>query len=390
MSCPEHEFSFNKRERNLKKHTQKYSSAKLKNKIPSFLKILLLIFTVIGLSGVASANTFSENSSSLNLHSATVKNGTVFIENGFSGIVSVKDPMLKKTVKLKVDYQPSRAGSGFLVTKNGYIITAFHVVSDPKSMSQKKLKKVENKDTKWYVEKEALMYYLGNINTQLGQKMLKKMPKNLQSNQDLEKKRDYITKSFIKKGWISTNSYKYSIYVKGPALKGINANNSLEASLIDVGDSKSDKDIALLKVNPTNGRNLPALNISSNNPKINEKISIHGYSGAKSEQNSSSDNINKSSKTSSSNYTPSSSSGHITAKTSNSRGINYYKTNAIANKGYSGGPVVNSENRVVGILIYGIHKVDKSKKEKRVGTLFLSPKYITEISNKNKVPINAT
>lgn len=382
MSCPDHEFNF------CKKLPKKHSPAKSINKIPSLLKILLLIFTVIGLSGAASANTFSENSSSLNLHASAVQNGTVFIENGFSGIVTVKDPLLKKTVKLKVDYSPSRSGTGFFVSKNGYIITAFHVVGDPKSLALKKLKKVKNKDTKWYVGKIALMYYIENLNPQLGQKLLKKMPKSTQSNLNLEKNRDYITNLFIKKGWISTNSYKYNIYVKGPALKGINDNNSLEARLVDVGDSKSDKDIALLKVN-TKGKTLPALNISSNNPKIGENISISGYPGPKQfKENSSPNNINQSSTASSPNYTSSSSSGRITEKTSNSRDTIYYKTNVIADKGYSGGPVINSENKTVGVLIYGIHKTNKHKKEERVGTIFLSQKYIREISNKNKVPIN--
>lgn len=381
LSCPDHKF-------NSCKCDKKYSSSiKLRNKIPLLLKILVLVFTVLGICGAAGAASLGGNSSSLNLHSSTAQSGTVLIENGFSGIVTVKDPLIQKTVKLKVNYGPSRSGSGFLVTKKGHIITAFHVVSDPRSLDHKKLKKVENKDTQWYVEKTALTYYIENMNPRLGQKLLKSSG-NSQNNLKLEKNRDYLTKLFIKRGWISANSSKYSIYVKGPALNGINANSSLEAHIVDVGNSRRDKDVALLKVDPK-GRDLPVLNISSSNPKIGEKISIYGYPGDKKYRNSSSANINQSSTTSSSNYTPSVSSGRITEKTSNSRGITYYKSDALVAKGYSGGPVVNSRNKVTGVIIYGIQKENISKKEKRVGSLFLSPEYIKEISNKNKVPVNA-
>lgn|GEM_PF-1014374 len=381
MSCPECGFNFCKCNKNRKKGP---SAVESRNNVSLLLKIVVLIFTVIGISGTASAASFTGNSSSTSLLTGSVQNGTVFIENGYSGIATVKDPLLKKTVKLKVDYQPSRSGSGFLVTKNGYIITAFHVVSDPESST---LKKVNNEAVKRYVEKTALTFYIENINPQIGQKLL---PESSQSHPNLEKNKNYITNLFVKKGWISTKSYKYNIYVKGPALNGINAENSLEARLVDVGNSTSDKDIALLKVDPE-GKIMPALNISSNNPKIGARIYIYGYSGSNMEkqQNTSSNNANQSSVTRSRNYNPSVSSGLVTAKTSNSKGIVYYKTNATASEGYSGGPVVNSKNNVEGVLVYGIQKGNTPENEKRVGTLFLSPKYIKEIGNKNKVPLNA-
>jgi S1-C subfamily serine protease len=380
VSCPKCGFNSCKCGKNRKKYL---SAVQSRNKASLLLKIVVLIFMVIGISGTASAAPFTENSSSPSLHAGIVQNGTVFIEEGYSGIVAVKDPLLKKTVKLKVDYQPSRSGSGFFVTKNGYIITAFHVVSDPESST---LKKVNNEAVKRYVEKTALTFYIENINPQIGQKLL---PESSQSHPNLDKNKNYITNLFIKKGWISTKSYKYSIYVKGPALNGINAEKSLEARLVDVGNSTSDKDIALLKVDPE-GKNMPALNISLNNPKIGERIYIYGYSGSTMErqQNTSSNNANQSSVTRSANYNPSASSGRVTAKTSNSKGIVYYKTNATASEGCSGGPVVNSQNNVEGVLVYGIQEGNTSKNEKRVGTLFLSPKYIKEIGNKNKVPLN--
>jgi V8-like Glu-specific endopeptidase len=75
----------------------------------------------------------------------------------------------------------------------------------------------------------------------------------------------------------------------------------------------------------------------------------------------------------------------LIAKEPNAQGTIYYRTSAVTAEGYSGGPVVNSKNRVTGVLIYGIGA--KKNPKKMVASLYLSSKYIKEICNKNKVPI---
>lgn len=372
---------------NKKKLSKKdLSLFEFKNKTSILLKALIFMVAVVGISGVVSAHPVSGNSLSHNSNIGTVQNGTVYIENGFSGIVTVKDPLLHKTAHLKVNYQPYSTGSGSIVTKNGYIITAFHVICDSKTLENtNKLKKMSSGDVKWYVEEMGLMNYIKN-NPKLGSKFFKNM-----SNQDHEKAMGYITDKFIKKGWVSTKAYNSSIYIKGLGLKGINANGSLKAHLVDVGNSKKDQDIALLKVDPPKGKKLPVLNISSKNPKINEKISIYGYPGKKMEARLKAHDKLKYSNTKSkyiSDYTPFVSSGHLTAKEPNAQSTVYYRTNAITAEGYSGGPVVNSKNTVTGVLVYGVSGKNNSKKT--VASLFLSSKYIKEICSKNKVPITVS
>ena len=354
-----------------------------KNKTSVLLKALILIVAVVGISGIVNAHPVSANSLSPNSHIGAVQNGTVYIESGFSGVVTVKNPITHKKVNVTVNYQPYSTGSGSIVTKNGYIITAFHVVSDSNTLNNKnKLKKMSSSDVKWYVEEIGLINYIKK-DPKLSSKFLKNM-----SNQDPEKAMGDVTSKFIKNGWISSKTYKSVIYVKGLGLKGNGSNNSLKARLVDVGDSNKDQDIALLKVDPDKGKKLPALAVSAKDSKIGGNISIYGYPGKKMEARMKENNKTKHSASKSLNYIPFVSSGHLIAKEPNAQGTIYYRTSAVTAEGYSGGPVVNSRNKVTGVLIYGIGA--KKNPEKIVASLYISSKYIKKICNKNKVPITVT
>jgi S1-C subfamily serine protease len=351
-----------------------------KNKTSILLKSLILIVAVVGIFAMVNVHPVSANSLSPNSHVSAVQNGTVYIESGFSGVVTVKNPITHKKVNVTVNYQPYSTGSGSIVTKNGYIITAFHVVSDSNTLNnENKLKKMNSNDVKWYVEEIGLINYIRK-DPKLNSKFLKNT-----SNPDPEKVMRDVTSKFIKNGWISTKKYKLSIYIKGLGLKGSGNSNSLKARLIDVGNSDKDQDIALLKVDPGKGKKLPALTVSARNPKIGGKISIYGYPGKKMEARLNTNSKTKHSASKSLNYTPFVSSGHLMAKKPNAQGTTYYRTSAVTAEGYSGGPVVDSKNRVTGVLIYGIGT--KKNPKKIAASLYLSSKYIKEICNKNKVPI---
>ncbi len=323
-----------------------------KDKLLTLFKTFLVIITVIGFSGIGCAQAVAgSSSSSLNAASTTVS-----VEQGFSGTVTIKDPLLNKTSTVNVKYQPYSYGSGFIVSKKGYIVTAFHVLSDSRALESKnQLKKMSSSDIKWYVEEAGLLYYLKYKNPALAYKLFKNVPK---TQTDRRKALERATDNFIKKGWISSNSYRSEIYVKGSALHKVSSSNSLKASFISSGNAAKGEDIALLKVN-TRGINLPASVISLNH-KMNEKVAVYGYP------------VNKKSST------PSRSSGTLKAAAPNPKGTIYYLTNAITGEGYSGGPVVNSQNKVIGVLGYGI----LDKKSKKAGSLFLSSSYIQKICKK--------
>ena len=386
---------YKKVDKKLKKRESKSSKCLsplklLKN--PSFLlRVSILLIAVAGISGMVDAHPLNQNSTHTISQFDNSPNKTVYIESGFSGTVTIKDTMRNVITVTNVDYKPSSSGTGLIVTPNGHIITSFHVVSDPIAMDRyQKLKKIEDKNIKFYVEEEALKNYI-NKNPQLGYKLLKKRPKSIRKDLKSDKNMDYLTKVFIKNKWIYAGSYQYNIYVKGLALDK-NHENPLKAHLVDVGNYKNDEDIALLKIDPK-VKNLPVFTINSKDQKINEILRIYGYPGDKIQNLEDKIRLKNESIASSPIYIPSYVSGHLTSKNPNSQGIVYYKTNAVTLEGYSGGPVVDDKNRILGILVYGLYKEDKfknsSKKraEKGEGSLFLPSNYIVKICKRNKIPL---
>jgi len=294
---------------------------------------------------------------------------TVYVENGVSGVVTITDPNLQKTMEFNINYYPLETGSGVIVSKDGYIVTAFHVVGDPKANNQNILRIMGDSDIKLYVEQAAVSAYLSNYNPQLGAELLNNTTITSQSN--LNEKTNITTELLIQRNLISAESYKQVIRVRFPSSVGI---SPLNAQLIDVGNSGSDADIALLKVDPA-GKNLPTLNISSQSPKIGENVRIYGYPA--------SSNVTHAQ----SSVTPST-TGRLTAKVPNSQGTIYYKTNASTFPGYSGGPVLNSKNKLLGILVYGVEPSGSFMSQLgSKSSLFLSSNYIIQICSKNNVPI---
>ncbi|MGZ7048308.1 MAG: hypothetical protein ACXVHP_08475, partial [Methanobacterium sp.] len=92
-----------------------------------------------------------------------------------------------------------------IVTKDGYIITAFHVISDPKTLeNQQQLKKMDDNDIKMYLEQFAVTEYLSRYNPQLGRELLNQSTNNRVRNSD-------VTSLLIQNNLISVNSSKQLI-----------------------------------------------------------------------------------------------------------------------------------------------------------------------------------
>jgi hypothetical protein len=94
----------------------------LKNTLTAVL-ILLAVFVTY--------EAFFVDNTPLNYFSPKSASSTVYVENGVSGVVTITDPSLHKTVGFNISFYPLETGSGVIVSKNGYIITAFHVGDYP-------------------------------------------------------------------------------------------------------------------------------------------------------------------------------------------------------------------------------------------------------------------
>ena len=70
-----------------------------KKKLSTLFKIFLLMMVVIGFSGIGSTQAVAASSSN-------IAGTTVSVEQGFSGTVTIKDPLLNKTSNVTVNYQP--------------------------------------------------------------------------------------------------------------------------------------------------------------------------------------------------------------------------------------------------------------------------------------------
>ncbi len=298
-------------------------------------------------------------------------NSTVYIQNGVSGVVTMTDPTLNQTVKMNVDFYPLDSGSGVIVTNNGYIITAFHVIGDPRTLkSEKQLKKMTDDDIKFYVAEAAVSSYIQQY-PQISEALTGSTITidNIQEreNSSLTKLIDLLTQRKL----LNVSSYKQVIKVSRPSITDF-----MDAQLVDVGDASEDEDIALLKVD---ARDLPSIPVSFKKPQYRENIRIYGYPASENQ------NIQRTI----SEFNPSSATGFFISELSHNQGIIYYQTTAQVSEGYSGGPVVNGENKILGLVIYNINRTSKLKllsDSKR--SVFLSSQSIIEICKKNNVPIN--
>ena len=331
-----------------------------------------LTLVLILLAAFVTYETFFIDNAPLNYFSSKSAGSTVYVENGVSGMVTITDPSLHKTVGFNISFYPLETGSGVIVSKNGYIITAFHVIGDPESNNLNVLKTMSDEDIKRYVEQAAVSTYLSSYNPHLGDEL---SGSDMVSQSNLSANTRATTDLLIQNNLISVKYYKQVIKVKFPSSTGI---KPLNAQLVDVGNSGSDNDVALLKVNPA-GRNLPTLKISSHDPKSGENIRIYGYPA---DSNATQSKLS---------VTPSTTAGSLVSEARNSHDVLYYKTNASTFPGYSGGPVLNSKNEVIGILIYGVQSKGSFLRQikSRYG-LFLSSDYIIQICRKNEVPIDIT
>jgi len=359
-------------------------------------KIMIVILLIVFAMGLFVYIESLNSTSDLNNTSGSV----VYIENGVSGVVTINDPFLHRTTAVNIIFYPLDSGSGFVVNEQGYVITALHVVGDLDALDNQTIKTMDSADIQKYLERAAVTEYMLNLNPQLNSEL------NISNSGLLDSamNANETTEVLKQKNLVSVTASNQVIRVKFP-----NNREKFYANLIDVGSTVSDQDIALLKINSTNS-NFVALPISSKDPSILQSLTIYGYPITNNGSNQSSNN---------SVINPSVSSGFVTSKTFkngtnlkenngnlaidnlinvfklvlNSSAPNnvstvYYGTNAQTEEGFSGGPVVDDKNNVLGILIFSVNSSNELQNRFKItSSLFLSSKYIIDICKKNHVSI---
>jgi len=331
---------------------------------------VLLIVVVILVLGIAAEKIFNSSTSSSTLNSQTV-DSVVYIENGVSGVVSITDPFLNKTSDINVVYDPLDSGSGFIVNKEGYIVTAFHVVGDPLTIQdQGVLRLMGPSDIQLYLERAAVSGYLSKYNTQLGSELMNNSTNSspvLQTQPDA----NTTTEMLNQQNLIQVKSAKQQIRVRLP---GSGVGDYVNANLVDVGNPETSEDVALIKIN-TWFTQLTPLTVSSTNPSLNQNIWILGYP-VNTNETYSDKNV--------SSLQPSTATGTINNEIPNN-GTLYYGTTAQTTHGFSGGPVLNSNGNVLGIIIYSLIYSNSSEQS---GSVFISSDYIIKLCNKNNISMN--
>ncbi|MGA2675616.1 MAG: trypsin-like peptidase domain-containing protein [Methanobacterium sp.] len=333
------------------------------------LVVALFILTITGLIIAEILLGFSPFSQGV-AYSTQAASSTVYVQNGVSGVVTLTDPLQGKTVNININYDPLDSGSGVIVSNNGYIITAFHVIGDPTAVENNQLEVMSSNDVLNYVEDAAVTSYISQDDPQLGVELLNNNTSN--SNFQMNTNNiNTIVELLNQENLIKADSYEQDIKVKLPS-----TTNYLNASLVDVGDPNTDEDVALLKIN---ANNLPALSINSQQPTNGESLRIYGYPG----------NSTQSQYDQNSTVIPSSSAGNLQSEVTNNFDTVYYESSATATSGYSGGPVVDSQNNVLGIIIYSLGSDNgfRQNSNNTESSAFLSSQYLIQICNENNVHI---
>lgn len=326
-------------------------------------KVIIALVCIFVLAAFAGLYVISQN---LNT-TTSPQDATVFILNQVSGASEVTDTKTGAVYSINVENYSIGGGSGFIVNKDGYIITAAHVVSDPKSLdNEDKIKKMDNNDLQFYVNQAAIYILLQQNQPDLASNISEEQLNNL-------------TTQAIASGSVRATKYEQNIYVMGPAFPDSNETPS-KVKLVDMGKVDAGVDLALLKLDEVK-TNLPKLPLRSEKIEVGENVRTYGYPTEQfdfyqslDEKNQTKEDIWKSM------LTATLTKGIVSAERTWTNGTKFYQTDASVDYGSSGGPVTDENNRVIGVLVMGF--------EKQGFNFFLPSEYVIELCNKNGVSLD--
>jgi len=223
------------------------------------------------------------------------------------------------------DAQIQMVGTGWVVTPDGYMVTAAHVVAP----ADAELKDAFAKDA------------LDSFNKQDAQEMLTD-PGNFSTDQ-LVKVADASAK--FNAHYLKISNVKREVSAQlGVAVTGLGkATKGTVANVIDVGESFPGKDVAILKIDGQS--NLPTIPVGNDaDVTQGDSLYITGYPYA---------STFAAGLSADSEVQPSVTEGPLSAKRTSKAGVPIIQTQAPASPGNSGGPVLDAAGKSIGILVAG-------------------------------------
>lgn len=201
-------------------------------------------------------------------------------------------------------------GSGFFISSNGYIATNAHVVSTTREGEEK--------------AKQALFYQmLRQIAQQLGKELTQENIRFIDQHSTL----------------VSFQKFHHVIIPDGSSFPF-----ELKQYGAPTGESTDQgKDVAIVKIEV---KNAPVLKVGdSDRVQLQDHVTVIGYPGA-------ADTFNSGILSQKSAFEASITDGKISARKTAASGAPILQTSASATHGNSGGPVLNDQNEVIGLLTF--------------------------------------
>ena len=244
-----------------------------------------------------------------------------------------------------VDAKTGWSGSGFIADPNGYVVTNAHVAAPPDEQTKSELLNAGMAD----IITTEVKNVLGD--TTVSQDTATALGKAFQQWSEHYAKFDQFNTS-------------YSVRLGANIAGTLVVPKSVAANVVTHGEPIPGKDVAIIKIE---GQNYPTIPIGDDTKSnVGDKLYIIGYPGVAMPGEGKNPLLGEQSLTE-----PTFTNGVLSAKKESVAGYQVIQTDASSYHGNSGGPVLNSDGQVIGILTFG--SIDYQANQNVQGFNFIMP-----------------